>query len=153
MTENPVRTERRGHVLEVTLDRPKANAIDLATSRIMGEVFRDFRDDPDCRVAVLAGTGTDAFCAGGDTELLVPLLEGRREPADELEARFCRDQATLQEQAFLNPFDLDKPIVAALSGDAVAGGCELMLGSDIRVASSEAPWSARRRCSKSRLKP
>ncbi|MGR3638975.1 MAG: carnitinyl-CoA dehydratase, partial [Alterinioella nitratireducens] len=46
MTENPVKTERRGHVLEVTLDRPKANAIDLKTSVIMGDVFTEFRDDP-----------------------------------------------------------------------------------------------------------
>ena len=44
MTETPIRTETRGHVLEVTLDRPEANAIDLATSRIVGEVFRDFFD-------------------------------------------------------------------------------------------------------------
>ena len=46
----PVKTRIVGHVLEVTLDRPKANAVDLATSRILGEVFRDFRDNPDLRV-------------------------------------------------------------------------------------------------------
>ena len=50
---NPIKTKRDGAILEVTLDRPKANAIDLATSRVMGEVFRDFRDDPDLRVAIL----------------------------------------------------------------------------------------------------
>ena len=51
MTDHPIRTERRGAVLEVTLDRPKANAIDLETSRIMGDVFQEFRDDPELRVA------------------------------------------------------------------------------------------------------
>ena len=51
--EQPVRAVTRGAVLEVTLDRPKANAIDLATSRIMGDVFKAFRDDPDLRVALL----------------------------------------------------------------------------------------------------
>ena len=61
MSDSPIKTERRGHVLEVTLDRPKANAIDLATSRIMGDVFRDFRDDPELRVAILTG-GAAAQC-------------------------------------------------------------------------------------------
>ena len=62
----PVRTRREGVILEVTLDRPKANAIDLATSRIMGEVFRDFRDDPELRVAILTGGGEKFFCPGWD---------------------------------------------------------------------------------------
>ncbi|MGR3700314.1 MAG: enoyl-CoA hydratase-related protein, partial [Roseovarius sp.] len=57
MTDTPIRIERNGAVLEVTLDRPRANAIDAATSRIMGEVFRDFRDDPALRVAILTGAG------------------------------------------------------------------------------------------------
>jgi len=46
---NPVKTRKECGILEVTLDRPKANAVDLATSRIMGEIFRDFRDDPDSK--------------------------------------------------------------------------------------------------------
>ncbi|MDH5410844.1 MAG: enoyl-CoA hydratase-related protein, partial [Alphaproteobacteria bacterium] len=62
----PVKTERRGAVLEVTLDRPKANAIDAATSRIMGDVFAEFRDDPELRVAILTGGGERFFCAGWD---------------------------------------------------------------------------------------
>ena len=57
LTEGPIRTRREGGILEVTLDRPKANAIDLATSRIMGEVFRDFRDDDGLRVAILRAAG------------------------------------------------------------------------------------------------
>ena len=57
---------REGAVLEVTLDRPKANAIDLATSRSMGETFRAFRDDPDLRVAILTAAGEKFFCAGWD---------------------------------------------------------------------------------------
>ncbi|MDA3856728.1 MAG: enoyl-CoA hydratase-related protein, partial [Roseovarius sp.] len=66
MTQSPVKTERRGAVLEVTLDRPKANAIDLETSRIMGDIFRDFRDDPDLRVALVTGAGEKFFCPGWD---------------------------------------------------------------------------------------
>ena len=61
-----VKTRIDGHVLEVTLDRPKANAIDLHTSVKMGEVFESFRDDPDLRVAVVTGAGEKFFCAGWD---------------------------------------------------------------------------------------
>ncbi|MCB1810154.1 MAG: enoyl-CoA hydratase/isomerase family protein, partial [Candidatus Competibacteraceae bacterium] len=59
-------TARRGAVLEVTLNRPKANAIDTATSRRMGDVFAAFRDDPELRVAILTGAGDKFFSAGWD---------------------------------------------------------------------------------------
>lgn len=62
---SPVKTRRDGAILEVTLDRPKANAIDLATSKVMGEVFRDFRDDPDLRVAILTGGERSSFAPVG----------------------------------------------------------------------------------------
>ncbi|MFN7224900.1 MAG: enoyl-CoA hydratase-related protein, partial [Paracoccaceae bacterium] len=65
-SEGPIRTRREGAVLEVTLDRPKANAIDLITSRIMGHVFRDFRDDDTLRVAILRAEGEKFFCPGWD---------------------------------------------------------------------------------------
>ena len=64
MSEDPIKTKRNGHVLEVTIDRPKANAIDLVTSRVMGEVFRNFRDDPDVRVAILTAQNEKFFCPG-----------------------------------------------------------------------------------------
>ena len=53
MTDEPIKTNVRGAVLEVTMDRPKANAIDAATSRIMGDIFADFRDNPKYRSAIL----------------------------------------------------------------------------------------------------
>ena len=61
-----IETRRDGAILEVTLDRPKANAIDLATSRIMGETFKAFRDDPELRVAILRSAGERFFSAGWD---------------------------------------------------------------------------------------
>ena len=69
MTDNPeqnVRTRTEGHIFEVTLDRPKANAIDLVTSRRMGEVFRAFRDDPELRVCIVRTAGEKFFSAGWD---------------------------------------------------------------------------------------
>ena len=64
--DGPVLTRREGAVLEVTLSRGKANAIDLATSRIMGLVFRDFRDDDSLRVCILRAAGDKFFCPGWD---------------------------------------------------------------------------------------
>ena len=61
---NPIKVVKKGHVLEVTIDRPKANAIDLATSRVMGKVFRDFRDDGDLCVAILTAAGEKILSAG-----------------------------------------------------------------------------------------
>lgn len=66
LIEGPIRTRVAGAVLVVTLDRPKANAIDLATSRITGEVFRAFRDDDRLRVAILRAAAEKFFCPGWD---------------------------------------------------------------------------------------
>ena len=71
MTDDVVRTHRDGAVLEVTLDRPKANAIDVATSRIMGDVFAAFRDDPKLRVAIVTGAG-EKFFRPHHAELCLP---------------------------------------------------------------------------------
>ena len=66
MGSGSVLTEQRGAVLEVILNRPKANAIDVATSRELGEVFAGFRDDPELRVAIITGAGEKFFCPGWD---------------------------------------------------------------------------------------
>jgi hypothetical protein len=97
-------------VLEVTLDRPKANAIDLATSRIMGEVFTEFRDDPDLRVAILTGAGEKFFCPGWD---LKAAAEGDAVDGDYGVGGF----GGLQELRGLN-----KPVIAAVNGIAAAAG-------------------------------
>lgn len=58
--------KRNGYILEITLDRPKANAIDAKTSFAMGEAFIAFRDDPELRVAIITGAGERFFSAGWD---------------------------------------------------------------------------------------
>ena len=66
MTDSDViRTRTEGHVFEVTLDRPKANAIDLATSQRMGETFKSFRDDPELRVCIVRTAGEKFFLQAG----------------------------------------------------------------------------------------
>ena len=118
-----VRTSREGGVLEVTLDRPKANAIDLATSREMGDVFAGFRDDPDLRVAVLRTAGDKFFCAGWD---LKAAAGGDAVDGDYGVGGF----GGLQELPNLN-----KPVIAAVHGLAMGGGFELALSCDLIYAS------------------
>ncbi len=126
---NPVKTERRGAVLEVTLDRPKANAIDAATSRIMGDVFAEFRDDPQLRVAILTGGGERFFCAGWD---LKAAAEGEAPDSDYGVGGF----GGLQELP-----DMNKPVIAAVNGMAFGGGFELMISCDIILASEDATFA------------
>lgn len=126
---NPVKTERRGAVLEVTLDRPKANAIDAATSRIMGDVFAEFRDDPELRVAILTGGGERFFCAGWD---LKAAAGGEAPDSDYGVGGF----GGLQELP-----DMNKPVIAAVNGMAFGGGFELMISCDIILAAEDATFA------------
>ena len=129
MTDTPIKTHRRGAVLEVTLDRPRANAIDFATSRIMGEVFTDFRDDPDLRVAILTGAGEKFFCPGWD---LKAAAGGEAVDGDYGKGGF----GCLQELRGLN-----KPVIAAINGICCGGGLELALSADIILAAEHASFA------------
>jgi crotonobetainyl-CoA hydratase len=126
MTGDPrdsIRTRQEDGVLEVTLDRPKANAIDLATSRAMGEVFAGFRDDPALRVAILRTAGEKFFSAGWD---LKAAAAGDPVDGDYGVGGF----GGLQELP-----GLDKPVIAAVHGLAMGGGFELALACDLIYAS------------------
>ncbi|WP_295313578.1 enoyl-CoA hydratase-related protein, partial [Roseobacter sp.] len=126
---DPIRTETRGAVFEVTLDRPKANAIDLLTSRRMGEVFAAFRDDPDLRVAIITGAGGKFFCPGWD---LKAAAEGDAVDGDYGVGGF----GGLQELRGMN-----KPVIAAVNGIACGGGLELALSADIIIAAEHAQFA------------
>ena len=129
MTDSPIKTKRDGHVLEVTLDRPKANAIDLAASRIMGDVFTEFRDDPELRVALVTGAGEKFFCPGWD---LKAAAEGDAVDGDYGKGGF----GGLQELRGLN-----KPVIMAVNGICCGGGLELALSGDIILAADHASFA------------
>ncbi|MDN2565170.1 carnitinyl-CoA dehydratase [Aquibium sp. A9E412] len=124
-----IRTRREGAILEVTLDRPKANAIDLATSRAMGETFRAFRDDEALRVAVLRTAGDKFFSAGWD---LKAAAGGDAVDGDYGVGGF----GGLQELIGMN-----KPVIAAVDGMAVGGGFELALSCDLIYAAEHATFA------------
>jgi len=124
-----ITTKREGAILEVTLDRPKANAIDLQTSRLMGETFQAFRDDPELRVAIVKTAGDRFFCAGWD---LKAAAGGDAVDGDYGVGGF----AGLQELRGLN-----KPVIAAVSGMAVGGGFELMLSADLIYAADHSSFA------------
>ncbi len=116
----------QGPVLEVTLDRPKANAIDAATSRELSGVFAAFRDDPDLRVAILTAAGDRFFSAGWD---LNAAAGGEEFEADYGEGGFG---------GFGELPGLLKPVIAAVNGMAVGGGFEMVLAADFVVAAEHA---------------
>src|ERR1700692_4747668 len=124
-----IRTATDGPILEVAIDRPKANAINLAASRRLNEVFRAFRDDPKLRIAIVTGAAERFFCAGWD---LKGAAAGEESDADWGAAGF----------GGLNyPRNLDKPIISAVNGIACGGGFEIVLGTDIIVMEEHARFA------------
>ena len=115
-------------ILEVILDRPKANAIDAVTSHALGEIFVSFRDDPTLRVAIITGAGERFFSAGWD---LKAAAEGEAPDADFGPGGFA---------GLTELFDLNKPVIAAINGFAAGGGFELALACDLIVAADHAQF-------------
>jgi enoyl-CoA hydratase/carnithine racemase len=126
-----IRTETRGHVLEVTIDRPDAmNALSPEMSRDLSGILADFEDNDALRVLLITGAGERAFCAGADLGRMEQSLQGSHGAVDH-----PREETV--------PFwevNVTKPIVAAINGHCLAAGLGLALLTDVRIAAENATF-------------
>jgi enoyl-CoA hydratase len=148
MAHMPIHTALDGHVFTVTIDRPEArNALDARHFGALANAWRTFRDDPDAWVAVITGVG-DSFCVGADLKTFVPAVTEKVEDLVAARASGDTEAMALEDDipadaglvAVLRNFDLFKPVIAAVNGICTAGGMEMLLGTDIRIAAESATF-------------
>lgn len=132
MTE-AVKVERRGPVLEITLDRPKVNAIDMEASRKLGHAFCLLRDDPELRVGIITAAGEKIFSAGWDLKAAAEQnLVGKWWEQDYGPGSFA---------GLTELWDLNKPVIAAVNGLCLGGGWELAIAADLIIAAEHVEFA------------
>jgi enoyl-CoA hydratase/carnithine racemase len=119
--------EKKDRIAYITLNRPEAfHSINPELQKELSEVLTDFRQDDSLWVAIITGSGEKAFCAGADIKTMIPFLkETRRE-------------SWRQSPTTMRGLEVWKPLIAAVNGVALGGGCELALSCDIRIAAENA---------------
>jgi enoyl-CoA hydratase/carnithine racemase len=125
--------EQEGHLALITINRPdRLNAIDPQTSYELHAAFCDFRDNADLWVAILTGAGERAFSTGNDLVAMAQMMSGQGgDPGEMARAPFG---------GITRNFECWKPIIAAINGYCLAGGLEIAISCDIRVAAEHAQF-------------
>jgi enoyl-CoA hydratase/carnithine racemase len=123
--------DKRGHIAYVTINRPdRRNAIDPATSHDLKAAFEDFKADDDAWVAILTGAGDQSFSAGADLVAMSASLSGGGDGVP----------MNVPFGGITRGYECWKPIIAAINGYCLAGGLEIALSCDIRVAAEHAQF-------------
>ena len=141
---NEVLYEKKGRIAYVTINRPeRRNSLNLPSMRLLAMAWTDFREDPECWVAILTGAGERDFCVGADLKEFVPAVTENIEKLANFDASLLGDEfdARAPLVAVLREGDLYKPVIAAVNGICSAGGMEMLQGTDIRVAAEHAKFS------------
>ncbi len=142
----PIIYEKKGNIAVITINRPeRRNALNFEAFGLLAKAWLDFRDDPDLWVAIVTGAGDKAFCAGGDLKEFIHMVT---ENIGEIQASGGEQSVgggdvpvNAALVAVLRDVEIFKPIIAAVNGFCIAGGMEMLQGTDIRIASENASFA------------
>lgn len=130
--------EKRGHIALITINRPERhNALNPEAVVQLADAWKTVSEDAEIRVAVVTGAGDQSFCAGADLAELITLFNGARTPENDYDRAVMQDFFML-ERTLLRNFDCGKPVICAANGNAIAGGMEMLQGTEIRVIADHA---------------
>jgi enoyl-CoA hydratase len=137
--------EKKGRIAFITINRPeRRNALNFEAFGLLAKAWLDFRDDPELWVAIITGAGDKSFCAGGDLKEFIPMVTqniGEISASGGTQTLGQDFPVNASLVAVLRDVDIYKPIIAAVNGFCIAGGMEMVQGTDIRIAAENATFA------------